>query len=189
MGHGEGLATCGSEARHLWPRAPRSAVLGAGPLSPGHFREGRARGSSKKAETQSQPPLEMSPLTFSRHNTGYRAQRVSPDPNPRSKLTKKSTETASRNLLLPIERFPSSPGPTRNTSDECLARVPERAEDSGGCCWSRPPVQALLILRAPDTCCTATSKAMKTTQLPGLCPAYLTRFIKGHLQYIPNTSL
>ncbi|KAG5194838.1 hypothetical protein JEQ12_012127 [Ovis aries] len=43
-------------------------------LAPGRFREGRAWGSSKKAETQSQPPSEMSPLTFSHHNTGCSAQ-------------------------------------------------------------------------------------------------------------------
>lgn len=41
-----------------------------------------------------------------------------------------------------------------------------------------------LILSAPDTCCTATSKALKTTQLHSLCPAYLTGFVKGHLPYI-----
>ena len=41
-----------------------------------------------------------------------------------------------------------------------------------------------LILRAPDTCCTATSKALNTTQLHSLCPAYLTRFVKGLLPYV-----
>lgn len=110
MGRGEGPATCGSVARPQGGLEPRD-LLSWGPCrSP----EATSGWTELGADLRKQKLSLILPRKCRHCCFLITVQAVGPNgsaPTPNSKLTRKSPEPPSRNLLPPIQHFPSSPRP------------------------------------------------------------------------------